>query len=449
MAGLAQGAQGLLSSALTQGITVATGLQPKFDWAGVAASAIGQGLSSQITTGGTGGEFLRAGADGIASAATRSALAGTNFGDNIIAVLPGVIARTLGGMMNNAIERAQYRNGPGVDNVAAVGAQLVSRLADQSMVAPIDSGISRAHAGLNADIQIQNRQHAIDAANADDGPEIVVTAPRDPSFEGVTLRESSSLTMMQFLWNTKMPARQRLGQIMTNHLRYPAGTEYSLSHRLLTEGARDPIRFDRTVSLLDAELKGVEFAAAFEPDMALLRAAQAQMNSTFEANWSNSLIAFRDAYLNVGRTVFAPVDFAMTIREAASGELTPAEAAIVVASLGMARRIKAAKGPLDSFGGVKPAPGTRVRPEGIPDGWRIRPTREPGGTWYYDPKNKGNAVRVMQGQPGSPHPSSQNPYVRWQKNGAALDMNGNVVPKNTPDAHIPLGTFKFDPKVFK
>jgi hypothetical protein len=99
--------------------------------------------------------------------------------------------------------------------------------------------------------------------------------------------------------------------------------------------------------------------------------------------------------------------------------------------------------------GLRPLPGTRQIPEGIPDSWRIRPTKAEGGTWYYDPANKGNAVRVMQGDPASPFPNSQSPYVRWQQNGQALDINGDVVPKNTPDAHIPLQDFKFNPDLFK
>ena len=74
--------------------------------------------------------------------------------------------------------------------------------------------------------------------------------------------------------------------------------------------------------------------------------------------------------------------------------------------------------------GLRPLPGTRQIPEGIPDSWRIRPTKGEGGTWYYDPANKGNAVRVMQGDPASPFPNSQSPYVRWQQNGQALTSMG-------------------------
>lgn len=99
--------------------------------------------------------------------------------------------------------------------------------------------------------------------------------------------------------------------------------------------------------------------------------------------------------------------------------------------------------------GLRPLAGTRVRPEGIPEGWRIRGTKTAGGTRYYDPANPGNSVRVMQGSPKSPYPNSQGPYVRWQRNGQPLDANGNVLQSaNDPAAHIPLGQFRFRPELF-
>jgi hypothetical protein len=70
---------------------------------------------------------------------------------------------------------------------------------------------------------------------------------------------------------------------------------------------------------------------------------------------------------------------------------------------------------------------------------------------YYDPAvpYKGNQVRVMPGDPSSPYPNSQAPYVRWQLNGQPLDANGNVLPtKMSPDAHIPLNQFNFKPELF-
>lgn len=99
--------------------------------------------------------------------------------------------------------------------------------------------------------------------------------------------------------------------------------------------------------------------------------------------------------------------------------------------------------------GLIPATGTRVRPAGVPDSWRIVPTRSGGGARHYDPQNPGNSVRVMQGSPSSPYPNSQAPYVRWQRNGHPLDVNGKILPSaNVPEAHIPLGDFRFLPEVF-
>ena len=51
----------------------------------------------------------------------------------------------------------------------------------------------------------------------------------------------------------------------------------------------------------------------------------------------------------------------------------------------------------------------------------------------------------MPGDPNSPYSNSQKPYVRWQRNGQALDANGNPVPKNTPEAHIPIDDFEYKP----
>lgn len=96
---------------------------------------------------------------------------------------------------------------------------------------------------------------------------------------------------------------------------------------------------------------------------------------------------------------------------------------------------------------VEPAKGIL---KGIPTNWEVRPTKGPGGVWFYDPNNKGNAVRVMPGDPASPYTNSQEPYVRWQRNGQPLDVNGNVLPsKYSPEAHIPLQDFRFNPDVYK
>ncbi|MCG8449056.1 MAG: hypothetical protein MI725_05690, partial [Pirellulales bacterium] len=97
--------------------------------------------------------------------------------------------------------------------------------------------------------------------------------------------------------------------------------------------------------------------------------------------------------------------------------------------------------------GTNPLPGTRVRPEGIPDGWRIRPTKGKGGVEYYNPKNPNESVRVMQGNPNSPYPNSQGPYVRQRDaSGTYLRSDGtpSTLPKGglkDPDAHVPLQNY--------
>lgn len=91
-------------------------------------------------------------------------------------------------------------------------------------------------------------------------------------------------------------------------------------------------------------------------------------------------------------------------------------------------------------GGAEAARGI-ARPKGVPADWVAKPSKTGGGTRFVDPANPHNSVRVMPGDPKSPFPNSQRPYVRHLKDGQSLDVNGNVVPKNTPEAHIPLEDF--------
>lgn len=86
---------------------------------------------------------------------------------------------------------------------------------------------------------------------------------------------------------------------------------------------------------------------------------------------------------------------------------------------------------------------------GIPRSWGARPANRGEGVRYTDPNNPHNHVRVMQGNPRSRYPSSQSPYVRVQRDGAALDRYGNIVPRTSEAAHIPLRDFRFDPSWFE
>lgn len=78
-------------------------------------------------------------------------------------------------------------------------------------------------------------------------------------------------------------------------------------------------------------------------------------------------------------------------------------------------------------------------------------TSDNGGTIFKDPKNPGgNNVRVEPGNPQSPNPAQQNPYVKQVKDGKVVDVNGKPIPGEKPaktvDSHIPKEDFKYDKK---
>jgi hypothetical protein len=90
------------------------------------------------------------------------------------------------------------------------------------------------------------------------------------------------------------------------------------------------------------------------------------------------------------------------------------------------------------------------KPEGIPEDWVEKTSKFGGGKIWQDPENPGNSVRVMPGNPNSPFPNSQAPYVRWQLNGQPLDQLGKILPtRSVPEAHIPVENFRFLPELFK
>lgn len=113
---LAAGARAAAGSAITQGIGVATGLQDKFDWAGVAAAGVGgavgnllgddlPSLADDNTVENFAKHFGVSAASMISNAATRSLINGDDFGDNIMAALPDVVAQTIGDILFNGVGR--------------------------------------------------------------------------------------------------------------------------------------------------------------------------------------------------------------------------------------------------------------------------------------------------------------------------------------------------------
>jgi hypothetical protein len=87
--------------------------------------------------------------------------------------------------------------------------------------------------------------------------------------------------------------------------------------------------------------------------------------------------------------------------------------------------------------------GSDDRPGGIPSHWIATPTRKGGGTRYVNPKNPHDQVRLMPGEPNSPHPAQQQPYVKRMKDGLAYDAAGRVVDPRSAEARIPLRDFRF------
>ena len=81
----------------------------------------------------------------------------------------------------------------------------------------------------------------------------------------------------------------------------------------------------------------------------------------------------------------------------------------------------------------------------IPEGWTSKTTKKGKGTQFLDPDNpSANNVRVMQGNPQSPHPSQKVDYVKRTKGGSVVDKSGNPAKHNSPEAHIKKDEFKYD-----
>lgn len=99
-------------------------------------------------------------------------------------------------------------------------------------------------------------------------------------------------------------------------------------------------------------------------------------------------------------------------------------------------------------GGVDlPGGGRLERPLGIPKEWRMKMSDKSGGVIYINPNNTGDRVRVMPGNPSSPYPNKQRPYVIDQNWGAYVNREGRRIegenPRKHPDTHIPYDIYLF------
>ncbi len=90
------------------------------------------------------------------------------------------------------------------------------------------------------------------------------------------------------------------------------------------------------------------------------------------------------------------------------------------------------------------------RPEGVPEDWIRVPAKKGDGVKYVDPSSDGHTyIRISRGNPDALQQGQKVDYVRWQRNGIQFDKNGNSVPADSLDAHIPLKEFQFKKDLFK
>jgi len=95
-----------VASIISQGVGKALGLQKEFSWAGVAVAAVGAGVSTGVSAAldgfdlpGWADNAIGNVAGGVAGAAAQSLVEGSDFGDNLVSALPGIIGNTIGGMI--------------------------------------------------------------------------------------------------------------------------------------------------------------------------------------------------------------------------------------------------------------------------------------------------------------------------------------------------------------
>lgn len=88
-----------------------------------------------------------------------------------------------------------------------------------------------------------------------------------------------------------------------------------------------------------------------------------------------------------------------------------------------------------------------IRQKKFPEDWKYKVSEVKGnasqGWEAIHPDNDHIRVRVMPGNPKAEFPNSQAPYVVQRAHGKFIDSAGNVVGRETNEAHIPLKDYKF------
>ncbi len=317
-------ATAITANAVTQGIGVAVGLQKKFDFAAVAAAGAGAAASAQIRMPGPGGNMLRTAADAIAGAATRSLVTGTSFGDNIMAVLPDVIGRSIGNAMADALSGAKSAGQllrESDAHEAMHGAQLsgaglsapgVTTNGSAGPVAGVDGGKTHVAASSpDADIAASVTTPATESSGAGpgeaEGETIVITALKP--YRGVHF-SPADVQMSAFIlgaYDNPVSAEYRLGALSLNHLGNRAGTPGSLSSRVLGENRANWWRLNAVTAFLEQQLPNFEFGDAFSADVALLRAAVNLNEAQFDRLMAQEAQDWRTALIDAGSYSPTPI----------------------------------------------------------------------------------------------------------------------------------------------
>ncbi|MCB5426409.1 LysM peptidoglycan-binding domain-containing protein [Altererythrobacter sp. CC-YST694] len=203
---LVDAARSAVSNLAYQGIASAIGLQDHVNWSGVAAAGVSGGLGGVLgknlgpLTGsdanlslGNIASHLGVGAvQTLANAATRSAIEGTSFGDNIRAGLPDVIGQVIGQILGSAATgRGKPKNllkGTPYDGMASskVGDEVfvwensAATIAKTQTHAPVEASLGKIR---QSNAQVLGSP-VPDGGGADTAGEIIVSATTDRSSTG-------------------------------------------------------------------------------------------------------------------------------------------------------------------------------------------------------------------------------------------------------------------------
>ncbi|HWA90291.1 MAG TPA: LysM peptidoglycan-binding domain-containing protein [Rhizomicrobium sp.] len=129
---------GVVGNMLTQGIEVATGLKKSFNWLDVATAGLSAGVIQQVDSNlgtvdasgqyhandlgfgrfnGVAEHAISGMAGAIATASMQSLVKGTDFGDNLMKALPGVIGQTIGGAIAVGLQQSRTSSVTSADKI--------------------------------------------------------------------------------------------------------------------------------------------------------------------------------------------------------------------------------------------------------------------------------------------------------------------------------------------